>query len=137
MAAVAPTLHVINALSDEQHPCQALADMLTLQEHWGSLRGRAHRLRRRRQQRRDVARARRARCSAFRFTSRRLAAMSCLPHAVDGARRVARDGAECGCSRDPREAVRGVDAVYTDVWTSMGQEREAAERRRSLRRRTR
>src|SRR6267143_6960057 len=40
MAAVAPRLHVINALSDEQHPCQALADMMTLQEHWGSLRGR-------------------------------------------------------------------------------------------------
>src|SRR5438874_6030128 len=40
MAAAAPRLHVINALSDEQHPCQALADMMTLQEHWGSLRGR-------------------------------------------------------------------------------------------------
>src|SRR5882672_5348358 len=40
MAAVAPGLHVINALSDEQHPWQALADMMTLQEHWGSLRGR-------------------------------------------------------------------------------------------------
>ncbi len=40
MAAAAPPLHVVNALSDEQHPCQALADMMTLQEHWGSLRGR-------------------------------------------------------------------------------------------------
>src|SRR5258705_8367842 len=40
MAAAAPHLHVVNALSDEQHPCQALADMMTLQEHWGSLRGR-------------------------------------------------------------------------------------------------
>ena len=40
MAAAARRLHVINALSDEQHPCQALADMMTLQEHWGSLRGR-------------------------------------------------------------------------------------------------
>src|SRR5882672_10315021 len=40
MAAAAPKLHVINALSDEQHPCRALADMMTLQEHWGSLRGR-------------------------------------------------------------------------------------------------
>src|SRR5215208_691082 len=40
MAAAAPRLHVINALSDEQHPCHALADMMTLQEHWGPLRGR-------------------------------------------------------------------------------------------------
>src|SRR5258705_6589068 len=40
MAAAAPCLHVINALSDEQHPCQALADMLTLQERWETLRGR-------------------------------------------------------------------------------------------------
>jgi ornithine carbamoyltransferase len=40
MAAAAPKLHVINALSDEEHPCQALADMMTLQEHWGSLLGR-------------------------------------------------------------------------------------------------
>src|ERR1051325_6457474 len=40
MAAAAPNLHVVNALSDEQHPCQALADMMTLQERWGSMRGR-------------------------------------------------------------------------------------------------
>src|SRR5262245_21408970 len=39
MAAVAPRLHIVNALSDEEHPCQALADMMTLEEHWGSLRG--------------------------------------------------------------------------------------------------
>src|SRR3954469_11346313 len=40
LAAAAPDLHVINALTDEEHPCQALADMLTLQERWGSCRGR-------------------------------------------------------------------------------------------------
>ena len=40
LAAAGRCLHVINALSDEQHPCQALADMLTLRERWGSLRGR-------------------------------------------------------------------------------------------------
>ena len=40
LAAAAPCLHVINALTDEQHPCQALADMLTLRERWGNCHGR-------------------------------------------------------------------------------------------------
>lgn len=39
-AAAAPRLRVINALSDDQHPCQALADVLTLREQWGELKGR-------------------------------------------------------------------------------------------------
>jgi ornithine carbamoyltransferase len=128
MAAVAPTLHVINALSDEQHPCQALADMMTLQEHWGSLRGRR---------------------IAFIGDGNNVA--TSLAHAtallgipfhvasptgyelpadvVDTARRVARDGAEIRLFSDPRDAVRGVDALYTDVWTSMGQERETDQRK--------
>jgi ornithine carbamoyltransferase len=51
------------------------------------------------------------------------------PHVVDEARRVARDGAELRMFDEPCEAVRGVDAVYTDVWTSMGQEPETDLRR--------
>src|SRR5437588_9856897 len=39
-AMAAPRLHVVNALSDQEHPCQALADFMTLKEHWGSLAGR-------------------------------------------------------------------------------------------------
>jgi ornithine carbamoyltransferase len=54
-----------------------------------------------------------------------------LPPEVDGdVARVARYGAELTRFRDPVAAVRGADAVYTDVWTSMGREAEVAERRR-------
>jgi ornithine carbamoyltransferase len=58
-AAAAPRLRVVNALTDEEHPCQALADCLTMYEHVGTLAGSHDRVRRRRQQRRHLAGARR------------------------------------------------------------------------------
>jgi ornithine carbamoyltransferase len=54
------------------------------------------------------------------------------PSVVEQAMSVARHGARVRLFRDPAEAVTGADAVYTDVWTSMGQETEAAERRRAF-----
>jgi ornithine carbamoyltransferase len=51
-------------------------------------------------------------------------------HVIGEAEAVARAGAGVRCFSDPAEAVEGVDAVYTDVWTSMGEEAEADERRR-------
>jgi ornithine carbamoyltransferase len=129
IAAAAPSLHVINALSDEQHPCQALADMLTLREHWGSLRGRTlayvgdgNNV--------ATSLAHAASMLGVTFHTAAPAGYALPPRAVDEARRVARDGAEIILFDDPRQAVAGADAIYTDVWTSMGQERESVKRRR-------
>ena len=127
-AAAASRLHVINALTDEQHPCQALADFLTLREHWGSLRGRTIAYV---GDGNNVA-ASLAHAGAMLGVSVHAASPSGyeLPdHVVAEASRVACDGAEVRRFADPRKAVAGVDAVYTDVWASMGQEDEAAERR--------
>jgi ornithine carbamoyltransferase len=127
-----PKLAVINALSNEEHPCQALADMLTLAERWKG-----------------------------RFEGRRLAFVgdgnnvcTSLVHAammlgmsmhvatpkgfelpdevVEQAAEVSQHGAGLTEFTDPKAAVRDVDAVYTDVWTSMGQEVEYAERKRKF-----
>jgi ornithine carbamoyltransferase len=121
MAAAAPCLHVINALTDQQHPCQALADMMTLREHWGDCRGRT---------------------LAYVGDGNNVA--TSLAHAAPmlgitmhvasppGYELPAAlvDGARVRQFIDPREAVKGADAIYTDVWTSMGAEAEADDRRR-------
>ncbi len=128
MAAAAPRLHVINALSDEQHPCQALADMLTLQEQWGSLRGRRVAFV---GDGNNVATSL-AHATALLGISLHVASPRGyeLPdQVVRAATRVARDGAQIRLFSDPREAVAGADAIYTDVWTSMGQEREGDRRK--------
>ena len=128
LAAAAPDLHVINALSDQEHPCQALADMLTLRERWGGCRGRTLAF---------VGDGNNVATSLVHAAP--MLGMSVhvatppgyeLPAAiVEDALRLARDGATVRLFHDPREAVAGADAVYTDVWTSMGQEEEAARRR--------
>jgi len=128
LAAAAPRLHVINALTDEQHPCQALADVLTLREQWGSCRGRTLAYV---GDGNNVA-ASLAHASTMMGITVHLASPCgyALPErVVDQAREVARDGAQVRCFTDPFEAVCGADAVYTDVWTSMGRESEAEQRR--------
>ena len=115
---------VINALSDLYHPCQVLADLLTLQERKGRLEGlrvvfvgdgnnvvhswllAAEKL-------------------PFRFT------LAC-PEGFEPDRgildSVVSAGADVAVTHDPAEAVSGADAIYTDVWASMGQESEAGAR---------
>jgi len=127
-AAAAPDLRVVNALTDEEHPCQALADCLTLVERWGSLRERT---------------------IAFVGDGNNVAASLAqavamlggtvvvaspagfeLPaEVVDSVARVARFGGGVRVTSDPIAAVSDAAAVYTDVWASMGQEEEAASRR--------
>jgi ornithine carbamoyltransferase len=126
-AAAAPRVHVVNALTDEHHPCQALADFLTLQERWGSLRGRTLAYV---GDGNNVA-ASLAQASLMLGVSFRIASPAgfALPSSVVAtAREVARLGARIVSTDDPVEAVTGADAVYTDTWTSMGQEGERAAR---------
>jgi ornithine carbamoyltransferase len=124
-------LHVINALTDEEHPCQALADAFTLRERWGDCRGRTVAF---------VGDGNNVATSLAHVTSMLGVTMHVaspggfeLPdHVISAAARIARDGAQVRRFRNPHEAVAGVDAVYTDVWTSMGEEAEADNRRRAF-----
>jgi ornithine carbamoyltransferase len=126
-AAAAPGLHVVNALTDEEHPCQALADMLTLAERVDTLPGRTIAFV---GDGNNVA-ASLAEAGAMLGVHVRVASPAGfeLPEAVAArARAVARLGATVTVTNDPVDAVRGADAVYTDVWASMGQEDQAEAR---------
>jgi ornithine carbamoyltransferase len=119
---------VINALSDLEHPCQALADYLTLMERFGDVSDRwlayvgdgnnvAHSL------------LLTCACLGSRIRVATPAGYAPDPLIVADAREIAEEsGAEIQLLTDPHEAVAGADAIYTDAWTSMGQEREEDER---------
>ena len=127
-AAAARRLHVINALTDQQHPCQAIADFLTLEERWGTVRGRTIAFI---GDGNNVASSV-AHAGAMLGVNVHVASPDGyqLPLAVvQQATGVARHGARLRLFNDAADAVAGADAVYTDTWTSMGQEAEAAVRR--------
>jgi ornithine carbamoyltransferase len=131
-ADAAPRLRVVNALTNEEHPCQALADCLTLTERWGSLHGRT---------------------IAFVGDGNNVAASLAQAATMLGARvrivsppgfevaasvqssiaDLARSGGTLELTSDPVAGAAGADAVYTDVWTSMGQEGEATDRHAAFR----
>jgi ornithine carbamoyltransferase len=120
-ARTAPRLHVVNALTDAEHPCQALADVLTLKEHWGGWRGRTLAFV---GDGNNVATSL-AHAGVMLGVTVHVASpdgYDLPPHVAEQAARVARHGARLRLFRDPQEAVAGADAIYTDVWTSMGQE---------------
>jgi ornithine carbamoyltransferase len=128
-AAAGTRLHVVNALTDEEHPCQALADMLTLRERLGKLDGRTIAFV---GDGNNVA-ASLAHAGAMLGMHVRIASPKGyeLPASVVGAAMsVARPGGMVTVVNDPVDAVSGADAIYTDVWASMGQEDQADSRAR-------
>jgi ornithine carbamoyltransferase len=130
-AAVASRLRVINALTDEEHPCQALADVLTLGEHLGSLPGRTVAFV---GDGNNVA-VSLAHACALAGMHLRIASPPGfeLPDSgVLASAEVARHGATLVLTNDPADAVSDADAVYTDTWASMGQENEADAREQAF-----
>jgi ornithine carbamoyltransferase len=126
-AAAAPRLRVVNALTNEEHPCQALADALTLMERWGTLRGRTIAFV---GDGNNVATSL-AHAAVMLGAHVRVASPAGfeLPDAVQAdITGAAQLRASLHVTNDPIDGVRGADAVYTDVWTSMGQEAESASR---------
>jgi ornithine carbamoyltransferase len=118
---------VINGLTDETHPCQALADVLTIRERLGRLEGvRVVYLG-------DGNNV----CSSLMVAAARLGSsfVAATPPGYEPDERAlatARASAEVEILNDPEAAVRGADVLYTDVWTSMGQEDERERRLRDL-----
>jgi ornithine carbamoyltransferase len=126
-AAAAPRLRVVNALTDEEHPCQALADCLTMRERWGSLRGRTIAYVG------DSNNVALSLAQAVTMLGGKVRIASPRGYELDVAARAAisrsaRLGGSLQVGNDPLAAAKGADAVYTDVWTSMGQESESAQR---------
>ncbi len=126
-AAAAPRLRVLNALTNEEHPCQALADCLTLLEAWGSLTGRTIAFV---GDGNNVATSL-AQAAVMLGAHVRVGSpvgFGLLDRVVGEVARIARLGGSLECVVDPVAAVKGADAVYTDVWASMGQENETEKR---------
>ena len=130
-AMAAPRLHVINALTDEEHPCQALADFLTVREHWGGWHGRTLTFI---GDGNNVATslAHAAAMLGVNFHIASPVGYELPQRVMTDCQAVARYGAQTRTFADPIEAVRGVHAIYTDVWTSMGQEAEREQRRQAF-----
>ncbi|MCK9478238.1 MAG: ornithine carbamoyltransferase [Firmicutes bacterium] len=126
--AVFGNIPVINGLTDEHHPCQALADLLTIYEHIGALKGKklayvgdgnnvAHSL------------AEGCAKAGMVFSVANPKGYECNESIIEQAKHDASEtGGKIEVTNDPQKAVFGADAIYTDTWVSMGQESEKEER---------
>lgn len=122
------SIPVINGLTDDQHPTQALADLLTILEHKGELKGRklcyvgdGN----------NVANSLLQACakSGMHISVASPASHTCPQFYVDQALKdAAITGSHIELTTDPYAAAKDADVIYTDTWTSMGQESEKAER---------
>ncbi len=123
---------VINALSDWEHPCQTMADLLTMEEHLGGIKNKKMAFIG------DGNNVARSLCLALPAMGGTFAIAAPEGYNLDGDTvALARRRADSGTGNvleltDPVEAVADADTVYTDVWASMGQEGEAAKRREAF-----
>ena len=127
--ALGTTVPVVNALSDDFHPCQLLADLLTIREHRGTLAGLtvtflgdgAS----------NMAQSYLLACAVAGMNVRVASPLAYAPApqvVADATAVAAANGGSVALFTDPVEAVSGVDVVVTDTWVSMGKEEEKAER---------
>ena len=126
--AAADALPIVNLLSDSSHPCQALADLLTMRQEWGGLEGHTvcwigdfN----------NVARSLSIGAAQFGMSLRLACAPGYGPSDAD-LDRLAQYGCVPFVTTHAEEAAKTADAVHTDVFTSMGQEGEAEERARAF-----
>lgn len=117
------SIPIVNALSDEAHPAQAISDILTLRDEFGrDLAGRKVAY---------IGDANNVAVSLARIARRfGVRVVVACPPGYEFEPRLAESivGPDCQITHDPFEAVRATDAIYTDTWTSMGQEEEKARR---------
>ncbi len=119
---------VINALTDAEHPCQALADLLTVRDEFGAFAGRTLTYV---GDGNNVAHSLLLGAAAVGLGIRVAHPAGYAPDATvvaEAVRLAGSHGSEVTVTDDPLDAARGAHALYTDVWTSMGQEEESARR---------
>ncbi|OHB53476.1 MAG: ornithine carbamoyltransferase [Planctomycetes bacterium GWF2_50_10] len=120
------TVPVINALTDWSHPCQAMADIMTMQEYFGDIAGRKIAYI---GDGNNVARSLAFGCAKL---DMKLVVASPVGYELDR-ESIAKANSHASDTviqtHDPRSAVEGADVIYTDTWVSMGQESEVAKRR--------
>ncbi len=122
------SIPVVNGLSDYNHPCQGMADALTIQEKFGKAKGLNVTFV---GDGNNVAVSLMHACAqlGWNFTLASPEGYDLNPEAIAIARRIGgQTGSKFKFLRDPHEAVKGAQVIYTDTWTSMGQEEETARR---------